>query len=183
MKAFLLLVTKQKYKSQCSRRMPPRSTLDSWRSIHALPGPESPTLRFLQLPAMQDSPGRLPRQLPSAFLSQPGKEQRMQFPGCHCPSALPAASGNPLHELITHCEKAIYPQAPEHRALSGWCPLGFWTLLLLIGCDVHLLCMPQNILPGSLFVDFHTCSQFYQFWSLGNPCGLRTLRDFKMSAD
>lgn len=117
---------------------------------YVLPGPESPILKFLLL-ARQLSPGWLTLQPPSLFFpSQTGKELWKWFPGYVTVDQL---SQLPLG---TH-SRVNYPLWKSHLSSNLWAwspfrlvPFPFWTLLLLIGCDVHLPCMPQNIVPCSL---------------------------------
>ena len=55
------------------------------------------------------------------YNSEPNRERAVEAVPrlCHCRSALLAASRNLLCELTNHCEKAIHPQIPVQRALSG----------------------------------------------------------------
>lgn len=91
-----------------------------------LPGTEPPIRKLLQPPARHAS-SPLTSTATSLCIPEPNSQRAVKaIPRlCQCQSAFPAASGNLLRELITHCEKVIYPQIPEHRALSGWCPLIF----------------------------------------------------------
>lgn len=101
------------------RKRFPDSTLATGRCIHPLPDPQS-----LVSMSLRAAHWAVPSWLTyiAAFLSilEPDREKALKaIPRlCQCRSALPAASRNPLHELITHCEKAIYPQIPKLKAFQ-----------------------------------------------------------------
>lgn len=82
----------------------------------------------------------------------------ISFPGC-------------LREPTTWVN---YPLWKSHLSSNPWAqspfrlvPSHFWTLLLLIVCDVHLLCMPQNIVPCSPLPGFPSLFPFLLFLGLG----------------
>lgn len=102
---------------------------------------------------------------------------------CHCRSAFPTASGNPLW--------VNYPLWKSHLSSNPWAqspfrlvPSPFWTLLLLISCDVHLLCMPQNIVPCSPLPRLPYLFPFLVFLGPGESLWTSDpKRNLKMSAE
>lgn len=97
----------------------PASTSAMGRCIYPLPEPQALLSTFLRA-AHWAVPSWLTYPAASPSILEPNRERAVKaIPRlCQCWSALPAASRNPLHELITHCEKVIYPQIPELEAFQ-----------------------------------------------------------------
>lgn len=84
-----------------------------------------------------------------------------------------------------------YPLWKSHLSSNPWAqsplrlvPSPFWTLLLLIGCDIHLLCMPQNIVSCSSLSGLPYLFPFLLFLRLGESLWTTDpKRNLKMSAE
>lgn len=146
---------------------------------HGLPGPGHPfSCSFSHLP------GRRPLN-PHDFycnfhLYSPAKQAK----SCESnPQAMSLSISFPCC-LQEPTPRVNYPLWKSHLSSNPWAqspfrlvPSRFWTLLLLIGCDVHLLSMPQNIVPCHPLPGFPSLFAVLWFTGLGHPCGLWTVRE------
>ena len=130
-----------------------------------LSGPGPPILKFLQLLATQYSPGWLPLQLPSVFLSQTGKELWKQFPGCVIADQL---SQLPLET----CSVSYLIIVRRPFILRSLCTEPFQVDSLLFVASNWLWCPPfslcYRIFSPTLFsLDFHTFKNIYLILGFG----------------